>query len=546
MSDDHDLKSQRDRFLAFAFAGADFLFEIDREGKISYASGAAKFFTGHDDTALYRMDYRKLFAPDDIPIVESMHQKAHAGTKQGPYLIGFKSLADGAAGRRAFISGFSMSEEKTLYVSVVKGDALLRVMGFESENKKPQIAGTADFEHLISQKIPELMAAGSNADVTLLELEGLKAQRGRLDSNNWSSFMSSIAEIVMESSIDGAMAANLDDEKYVILQKAGTEENVAAIEKKIMDVAKKFKMGDVINIKSKTLEGDLPSLTEREATRAIIYTMNKMEKEGLENCGDDLKKSFSLFLEENTNKIKNLKNIISHQIFTIHFQPIIDLNTLKVAHHEVLVRFNTDESPYDLIVLGEDVGIAPDIDLSVCRQTLKYADQHRKDNIGQLAVNLSGVSIQNEQFVKTLLGTLKQYPDAAKHVIFEITESSNIKNLDLVNDFIQQLRTAGHQVCLDDFGAGAASFQYLHKLNVDGIKIDGSYTRRILNSPRDATMIKNLTQMCHELDVFVVAEMIETEDQARYLRDIGVDKGQGWLYGKAEPHVLSLLQKNSP
>ncbi len=542
MSDEHDLKLQRDRFLAFAFAGADLLIEIDARGAILYTSGATKFFTGHTDTSLHKKDFRNIFATEDLPIIESMQKKARASGRHGPYLVTIKNPVEAGSGTRVFVSGFSMDESGALYLSVSKGDGLLRIMGFERDGSKPpQIAGAADFENMISKKIPELIASGTNADVTLLELAGLKNQRGKLDSNNWSSFMNEIAEIVMESSIDGETAVSLDDEKYIILQDGESKDKAEKLEEKIMDVAKKFKMSDVINIKSKTVEGDLPNLTEREATRAIIYTMNKMEKNGLENCGDDLKKSFNSFLEENTNRIKTLKNIVSHQIFNIHFQPIVDLKTLSVVHHEVLVRFNSDESPYDLIVLGEDIGIAPDVDLSVCRQTLKYADQHAKDDIGKLAVNLSGVSIQNEQFIKSLIATLKQYPRAAEHIIFEITESSNIKNLDLVNAFIQQLRTAGHQVCLDDFGAGAASFQYLHKLNVDGIKIDGSYTRAILHSPRDATMIKNLTQMCHELDIFVVAEMIETEDQSRYLRDIGVDKGQGWLFGKAKADVISLL-----
>src|SRR5690606_13434937 len=159
--------------------------------------------------------------------------------------------------------------------------------------------------------------------------------------------------------------------------------------------------------------------------------------------------------------------------------------------------FEDNVSPYYLIVLGEDVGIAPDVDMSVCRQALKFADQkkNRTEKFRKLAINLSGVSVQHDAFKKNLLDLLNEYPEAAKHLVFEITESTMIKDLDEVNGFIQKLRAGGHSVCLDDFGAGASSFQYLHKLDVDGIKIDGAYTKQILESPRDATMIKNLTQM---------------------------------------------------
>jgi EAL domain-containing protein (putative c-di-GMP-specific phosphodiesterase class I) len=94
----------------------------------------------------------------------------------------------------------------------------------------------------------------------------------------------------------------------------------------------------------------------------------------------------------------------------------------------------------------------------------------------------------------------------------------------------------GFKVALDDFGAGAASFQYLQKLEVDVVKIDGKYVKKILTSERDAAMIKNLIQMCKDLGVKVVAEFVEDSAQAEVLRNMGADYAQGYLYGKAEPH----------
>lgn len=539
MSKDNEIKSQRDRFLAFSFAAADFLIEIDPSGKITFSSGATKHLTGKADNNLLQTDYRELFMPNDNSLLTTMQGSAQAGVKQGPYLVSMKSPNKGDRPSKVFISGFSMAPGGSLYMTVSKGDSLLRMMGFDEEEiEKAQIADSKNFEALLRKKIPDLVSSGTNADVTLLELAGLKNQRGKMDESSWQGLMQSIAQVVMDASMDGQTAAELEDGRYVLLQDAGS--NSAALQEKIKKIADEYKLGDVLDVQSKKVEGDLPSLSDREATRAILYTMKKMEEGGIEKTGDDLKQSFKAFLEENTNKIINLKNIITRQRFKIHFQPIVDMKTLKVAHHEVLMRFENVASPYELIVLGEDVGIAPDIDIAVCRQALKYADMNKKTDIGKLAVNISGASIQNEAFVDSLLGSLREYPAAAKHIMFEITESSSIKELDLVDNFIQKLRAAGHMVCLDDFGAGAASFQYLHKLHVDGVKIDGAYTKSILNSKRDATMVRNLTQMCHELDIFVVAEFVETEEQSNYLRDIGVDKGQGWLYGKAEAEVLPL------
>lgn len=542
MSKDNDIKSQRDRFLAFAFAGADFLIEVDRDGKIVFSSGAAKSLTGHDGDAIQDQGYLSLFAEQDGSLLTTMRMKAKAGSKQGPYLVSMRNTKpDGHA--KVFVSGFTMPGSDSFYMAVSKGDNLLRIMGFEKDKEEQEkIANAKEFETLLQKKIPELMASGKDANLTLLELDGIKDYQKKLDTNTWQSLMGQIAQAVMDSSMDGESAADLDDGKYMVLQEGAEQKTL--LEKRLHEIASLYDMGEAFDIKSKTVEGDLPNLTEREATRAILYTMNQMEKEGIEGTSDDLKKSFQDYLEENTNKIKTLKNLISHQKFHIHFQPIVAMETGKTAHHEVLMRFEDHKSPFELIVLGEDAGLAPDIDISVCRQALKFADLNRKKtDIGMLAVNLSGSSIQNEAFIDLLFETLHQYPDAAKHIMFELTESSNIQQLDMVDGFIQKLRAEGHQVCLDDFGAGAASFQYLHKLHVDGVKIDGAYTKSVLTNTRDATMIRNLTQMCHELDIFVVAEMVETEEQAKYLRDIGVDKGQGWLFGKADAKLNFLTGK---
>jgi EAL domain-containing protein (putative c-di-GMP-specific phosphodiesterase class I) len=123
--------------------------------------------------------------------------------------------------------------------------------------------------------------------------------------------------------------------------------------------------------------------------------------------------------------------------------------------------------------------------------------------------------------------------------MIEVTESSRIKNLEKVGKVIQSFRTAGHRVCIDDFGAGSAALQYLRYLNVDVIKIDGLYVREIDKNPNDRTLVKAIQFLCDELKCESVAEMIEGEAQAQLLREIGVDFGQGYLYAKPGPEIYS-------
>ena len=137
-------------------------------------------------------------------------------------------------------------------------------------------------------------------------------------------------------------------------------------------------------------------------------------------------------------------------------------------------------------------------------------------------------------FVETLLDLMRQFPENRNKPLFEITESTQITDLDGVNGAVRRLQEQGCQVCLDDFGAGTASFQYLQAIQVDFVKIDGAYVGRMLTSERDRLLIRNLSQLCHELGVGTIAEFVETHEQADLLNELGVQFGQGYFFGRPD------------
>jgi EAL domain-containing protein (putative c-di-GMP-specific phosphodiesterase class I) len=136
-------------------------------------------------------------------------------------------------------------------------------------------------------------------------------------------------------------------------------------------------------------------------------------------------------------------------------------------------------------------------------------------------------------FVTRVLGLLKGRPDVRGRLMFELTESAAVEDLALADRHIQAFRRAGCEVCLDDFGAGAASLAYLQQLTLDMLKIDGRYIRDLQVGGREATFVKHLVNMCAELNVRTLAEMVETPEAQDAVRAAGVDYAQGWLYGRA-------------
>ena len=161
-----------------------------------------------------------------------------------------------------------------------------------------------------------------------------------------------------------------------------------------------------------------------------------------------------------------------------------------------------------------------------------HADRSQHD--GERCRYLLAVAgaVPEEEFVDGVLAITASKPRLRGRLLLEITETQALKDLAAANAAIGRLRGAGHLICLDDYGAGAASLSYLRSLDVDFVKIDGRYVQRLVAGSRDATILKHLAALCRELGVTTIAEMIETPEVEAVVRDLGVDLGQGWQFAK--------------
>lgn len=128
-------------------------------------------------------------------------------------------------------------------------------------------------------------------------------------------------------------------------------------------------------------------------------------------------------------------------------------------------------------------------------------------------MNVSGYSIGQQEYVDGLMKLLAEHEWTRGRLLFEITESSRMSDLGQANEFIQKLRQLGYEVCLDDFGAGAASFQYLSALEVDAVKLDGSAVHNAQVTIKGRAFLSALTELCRRLNVYTVAEMVDARNR---------------------------------
>ena len=205
----------------------------------------------------------------------------------------------------------------------------------------------------------------------------------------------------------------------------------------------------------------------------------------------------------------------------------MDLETGKISHYEALARFNNVQGTGATVKFIEALGIANAFDLAVADKVLTMiegCDCH-------IAFNVSGATISSPASFGVLASMLARRRKLAPPTLIEITETSAITDLDSAGKAIAAIRAMGYRVGLDDFGAGAASMNYLHAFPVDFVKFDGALVQKIGTSVRDDALLSGMARLCGELGVTTIAEWIENEAMAKAALALGFDHGQGRFLG---------------
>ena len=234
---------------------------------------------------------------------------------------------------------------------------------------------------------------------------------------------------------------------------------------------------------------------------------------------------------------ERIRHAIAHDRFTLQFQPVVRLADDQVMHYEVLLRMIAEDGglipPGAFINTAERFGLIEDIDLWVLERVI--ALQAERGAGCTLAVNVSGRHFGSTRVLDHITSTIRRHGADPRDLIFEITETAAVGNLDQAREFIEALHDIGARVALDDFGVGYASFQYLKHLPVDMVKIDGSFVRHLDRDPFDFRFIRAINDLARGLHMSTVAEFVESEQVRLLLKEMGVDMGQGYHLGRPAP-----------
>ncbi|GAA0393935.1 hypothetical protein GCM10009093_20670 [Brevundimonas terrae] len=333
-------------------------------------------------------------------------------------------------------------------------------------------------------------------------------------------------------SLDGQSAGRLAHDRYAVVH---APDNGRDIDAEIRAI------GENKGVPLTSKSGNSPLGSDpASALRAMRFAIEAcLREDNLENP----EAHFAEALQRTLRDAERFRNIVRDRDFELHYQPIVDLKTRTVHHHEALSRFPRSTSPGPAIRMAEELALIESFDRTVAEMAINRLNRPENASLN-VAVNVSGASLSNDSYVSALLAMTADTPQTRNRLLIEVTETAALADIGSANRRLTALKNAGVRICIDDFGVGSASFDYLRGLNADIVKIDGSLVRGLTDNSRHRTMIAHLVELCRSLDMVTVAEMVETESEAITLHSLGVTHGQGWLFGKAEPEPRT--QINTP
>jgi EAL domain-containing protein (putative c-di-GMP-specific phosphodiesterase class I) len=242
-----------------------------------------------------------------------------------------------------------------------------------------------------------------------------------------------------------------------------------------------------------------------------------------------------------------LRNALDNDLFELRFQPIVCISTGNTTHHEVLLRLPGENGkligPDAFLPAAVRFGLMAEIDTWMINRAAQAYAEHSKNNPRlRLSVNLSANAFESEDLAAYVKACFAKSGVPPNHVIFEITESLAVRHHNYVESQIAALRKMGCELALDDFGTGYSSFSYLQRLEVDYIKIDGSFIRNLVNNQVDQKMVRLIAEVGREAGMKTVAEYVQSGPALVLLNELGVDLAQGYYIGRpaATPLMKSM------
>ena len=500
------------------------LLEIYLDFNIINADGALSILINNIIIPLPGRNLAEFLSESDKAVIDVSLRSLKSTNRIGPILIKMKS-DKGKIVEFAMFAGQLPMQPGSIYLAI----SFPYRLGMDSygDDFKTDVERREEFFGRLDKLVTDSDDDTENLMVTVMETpEGENVSSAK--QHEMEGFLKGL-------SVGGNHAAKLADNKYALVHSKEDDVDQA-------DMAQELALATGMALTSATIDANDAVSGEEDGIKALIFSLQRFAEGSVGFNAESFAAKGGNLISETTARVSEFRRILNEGDFDLVYQPIVALRSGVTHHFEALTRFtNSGEhgNQFEMICFAEDVGLIIDFDKAVLKRTIeKVKPQAGLASAPNIAVNISGKSLSTPAFVEDLLKTLKESSALAKNVSLEITESSKIHDLIAMNKIIQEIRGIGFRVYMDDFGAGAAGFEYLRDLQVDGVKIDGAYIRDAVSDKKTRAFLRSIVTLCQDLGINTVGEWVETKEHADLLAQMGVTYAQGFYFGKPSPSLI--------
>ena len=402
------------------------------------------------------------------------------------------------------------------------------------------------FERAVSEHLERAVRHGATGALLMIDLDHFKAVNDTLGHSVGDALLIRTAHALRSRLREDDALARLGGDEFAVLLPRASQSEAIAVATAVLDVVR--------GQEATTLDGTDRPVTASVGVAMIDDTELTVEELliradlALYDAKDAGRDGFMVHsgrssisgMGQRLAWADRIRDALAQDRFVLESQPIADLRTGAIVHHELLIRMRSETGelipPGAFLPVAERFDLIQDIDRWVVCRAIELLQEAARTGLDLvLEVNLSGRSLGDDATLQAVRDGLQRTGVEPRRLIFEITETAAVANIPSAQRFALELQQLGCRFALDDFGAGFGSFYYLKHLPFDFVKIDGEFVRKCATDRTDQVMIAAVVEVARGLGKQTIAEFVGDQAVMDHLREAGVDLAQGFHIGPPGP-----------
>jgi diguanylate cyclase (GGDEF)-like protein len=393
----------------------------------------------------------------------------------------------------------------------------------------------------LTRELEHQLAIGGSGALLLLDLDNFKDINDLRGHPAGDRVMCSLSNLLRERLGDGHVLGRLGGDEFAVVLAGADEREALEVADRLRTAVAAVPLAGGAGATRITVSAGVAKFDSGESWQAVLANADLAlyaSKAAGRNRVTVYEQGHYMDTALRVTVLDRVRAALQNGHFALHAMPMVKLATGRTVGHELLLRLEDGRAPYlgpgEFLPAAERSDLVLDIDRWVAGTAIDALVAHPYPGL-RFNVNVSGRTLEDEDFGGFVLDRLAAAGVAPGRLGFEITETAAVTNVDAARSLAQQLRASGCRITLDDFGAGFGSFVHLKQLPITGVKIDGEFVRGIDYGSRDTVLVQGIVDIARGLGLSVVAEWVERSTQVDALARLGVRVAQGFHLGRPEP-----------